>query len=198
MTCHICKETDHIYKTCPNRIKVFTTEYNDRWITSGLFYETAVHRDDMDRVIYTLRPYDHMGFPSLHQLYLTYNDLTEYQFAKECLGSWDHWQTILSSERDKIHRFVNIWRSELEIKLKSDAFSRIQEEALADGRNGFAANKYIIDRAWAGEFSKGKPKDDITRGPGRPRKEDIKKAALDIALSAQQTDNDFDRIVGKE
>lgn len=191
MTCHICKEPEHIYKDCPNRYKVFRDAMN-RWLTVGLFLET--HNSGQDKyIVYTLEPYSRNGLPSLHQLYLQYEDLTEYQFSRECLGGWDHWQEILQSDKEKLHQYINTWRSELEIKLKSQAFKRIINEAEADGRNGFAANKYVIERSWAGDFSKPKPRQNESKR-GRPSKQEVSQKAFDIASETKAVKEDFDRL----
>lgn len=188
--CHICKQ-DHDFRLCPNRYKVFRAD-NGIWVTAGLFLETS-HVSQHDKIIYTATPFDYPKYPSIQRLYLSYDDLTEYPFASECLGGWDHWQSILASENSKLQKYIAIWRAELEIKLKSQALRRIKEEAEADGRNGFAANKYIVEKAWAGEFSKGK---EPTRGAGRPSKQAIKDAAARIAIDEKITDSDFDRLIG--
>jgi hypothetical protein len=191
-SCHICKNEDHSFKDCPNRYQVFRFG-TGRWVTTGIFLETyQSHLTPKSRVIYTLLPYSLDQYPSLHQLYLTYEDLTEYQFASECLGGWDHWQTILGSENERLQDAIKVWRAELEIKLKSQAFQRIKEEAEADGRNGFAANRYLIERSWAGDFSKPKPQEKNSRG--RPSKQSIQDAAAAIALDNKQVNDDFDRM----
>jgi hypothetical protein len=135
--------------------------------------------------------------PSLQKLYLSYDDLTEYQFANECLGGWDHWQTILGSPNEFLQKAIVVWRTELEVKLKAEAFRRIKEEAEADGRNGFAANRYIIERSWAGDFAKPKPRAE-SKPRGRPSKDEIKSAAAAIALKNKQVEDDFDRLFPNE
>lgn len=190
MTCHICKQ-DHEYKICPNRYETFRAD--NGWVTSGLFLETTDPRQ-ANHILYTLKPQDYRGLPSIQRLYLTYDDLTEYQFACECLGGWDHWQTILASESSKLQKAIGVWRAELEIMLKCQALSRIKNEAEADGRNGFAANKYLVEKAWAGEFSKGKE----PNRAGRPSKQAIKDAAAKIAFDSKIVDDDFDRLFPAE
>jgi hypothetical protein len=138
-------------------------------------------------------PFEVDGHLSLYQLYLGYDDLTEYKFAKECLGGWDHWQTILNSGNERLLDAIATWRSELEAKLKSDAFDRIKNEAEADGRNGFAANRYIIERSWAGDFIKPKPKEEKKRG--RPSKQEVSAATAEIIQSNKQINNDFERLI---
>lgn len=188
--CHICKLEDHSYKTCPNKYSVLKFR-NNRWLTTGLFLETyqPVYTPK-EKVIYTLLPYEVDGLPSLHQLYLGYNDMTEYSFAKECLGGWDHWQTILNSGNERLLDAIATWRSELEAKIKFEAFERIKNEAEADGRNGFAANRYLIERSWAGDFSKPKPKEEKKRG--RPPK--VKDDAYKVVADNKQVNTDFDRL----
>lgn len=191
MTCHICKQ-DHSYKNCPNKHQVFKFR-NNRWLTTGLFLE--YYRDGgntpKEKVIYTAMPYEVEGYPSLQNLYLSYNDMTEYSFAKECLGGWDHWQTILSSGNERLLDAIASWRAELEAKIKFEAFERIKNEAEADGRNGFAANRYLIERSWAGDFSRPKPKEEAKKR-GRPKKQEDH--SYEIAQAAKQINRDFDRL----
>lgn len=195
MTCHICKQEDHSYKDCPNKFQVLKFG-NNRWRTTGLFLEVYKDSGDMadkERVIYTLKPFEVEGYPSIQQLYLGYDDLTEYLFAKECLGGWDHWQTILNSGNERLLEAIATWRAELEAKIKYEAFLRIKEEAEADGRNGFAANRYLIERSWAGDFSKPKPKEEKKRG--RPSKQEVNAVANELVQTNRQINSDFERLI---
>lgn len=133
------------------------------WLTRGLFLETSYM--DQSGVIYTLKDEDDLerNLPSLYKLYMACEDLTEYEFAVTHLGGWEHWQLIAESAFFK--PYVTKWRKELEIKIKSRALKALMDEALAGGKTGFSANKFLIEKGWV-ERPSGKR--------GRPSKEEIK------------------------
>jgi len=134
--------------------------------------------------IYTLKDHD-TSYPSLKQLYLKAADLTEYTFATTYLGGWDHWQALL--ECAWFLPLVLKWRTELELKLTSEALVRIREEAEADGRNAFAANKFLVSQ---GISRKAEPS-----RRGRPSKDEIRKIAVEKANELSNVETDFDRIM---
>ena len=70
---------------------------------------------------------DHI-YPSLKKLYLTFADPTEYAFAVEHLGSWEHWKTL--SECSWFKSILATWRADLETKLKAEAIRTVREAAI--------------------------------------------------------------------
>lgn len=165
----------------------FRSEATRKAVTESLFLEQ--YRDDGSRVLYTLKAEDQVfqgrNIPSIRRLYLELNDPTEYEFANTYFESWDHWETISQLAFMKPH--VDKWRRELNLKMKAEAIKRIQDEAKR-GKNSFAANKYLIDKPWAGEDTKGSWK------MGRPSKEAIKEEAAKMAEQFEQIEADLERL----
>jgi len=85
---------------------------------------------------------------SLQKLYLQLApaDPTEYEFAQTVFGSWEVWKTVSSASNVKAH--VARWRSEVEVKVKSEAIKAIAEEMKTNGRSSFSAAKLLLDKGW--------------------------------------------------
>lgn len=154
------------------------------YYTKGLFFETTL--SDKSTVIYTLKNEDHEGYPSLYQLYMGMNDLTEWKFANEYLGGWEHWQKLCECSWFK--DYINRWREELELKVRAEALSRIQTEARTNSKNAFTANKFLVDRGWKTPEEKKNP-------VGRPTKEAIARKAKELTLDGQDIDSDYERLL---
>jgi hypothetical protein len=161
----------------------FRSETNSRY-TRGLFYETTLA--DKSTVVYTLKDQDHLGYPSLYRLYMETGDPTEWRFAQEHLDGWDHWELLCGSTWFK--PYVERWRKELDLKLASEALHRILKESKTNSREGFAANKYILEKGW-------QPKGEGTTKRGRPSKEQITKEAARIADEEARLNDDFNRVL---
>jgi len=151
-----------------------------RYRTQSLFYEQ--NNSELD-AIFTLKDYDYtihgVNYPSLKKMYLEIADITEYEFSQIVFGSWKHWQRICNNAVLKI--YVEEWREELEVKIRSRAIRAIYETAKDAGSKGTTAAKYIADGGWKGKR-------------GRPSKEEIareKKIALGID---KELDEDADRM----
>lgn len=154
---------------------------NRKRLLKGLFYEQT--GADKTGVKYTLKDEDHLGFPSLSRLYLEMNDPTEYSFAIAYLESWDHWQQLL--ECNWFKPYIERWRHELEVKIRSKALASIMSEAKTTSKDSFAANKFLLQGGWI-------PKEASKRG--RPTKEQISQAANEIADESLRIQEDLERI----
>jgi hypothetical protein len=154
--------------------------------TRSLFFEMVL--SDKEGCVYTLKPEDHEGFPSLKRLYLEAMDPTEYTFANEYLAGWDHWLKLL--ECDWFTPYIEQWRIELELKIKAEAFRSIASESKdTSSRNRFLANKYLLE-----SYRKATQTEDDKPGKGRPSKDQINSEALRIAVKSSDIIDDFDRI----
>lgn len=129
-----------------------------KYRTQSLFLEIG-YGDD---AIFTLKDQDHVHdgktYLSLRKMYLEFNDPTEYQFANEVLLGWKHWQRLC--ENKAVRKYIDEWREELEVKLRSQAILNTIREA---NKGHFQAAKWVADRGWA------------SRGAGRPSKEEIER-----------------------
>jgi hypothetical protein len=125
-------------------------------ITQSLFLELGY----TDFSVYTLKDndYEYKGkvYPSLKRLYLEMADPTEYEFAVTYLIGWRHWKRIC--ENKQIRVYIDEWREELEMKLRSEGVKHAMQSAKL---GGFQAAKWLADRGWS------------NKGAGRPSKEDV-------------------------
>lgn len=136
-------------------------EYKDsmgRWITQGLFADMSFSDFRKKfKPVFTLKSYKE-GYRFMKEEYLEAGDPTEYSFAINTLGSWEHWKHLCSSKWFQEH--VECWREELELKLRSQGIKKMVELAKTKGPIASSAAKYLSDKGW-----------DIKRG--RPSKEEI-------------------------
>jgi hypothetical protein len=123
---------------------------NGKWLQKTLFEDfryDSEYYSYTPNFIYTLKDEDFEGYPSLRRLYLESSDPSEYNFANEHLGGWDHWQTLCGSTW--FAPIVDDWRKELSIKLKAEAMAKIR--AIANdplNKNFYTANKYLNEEGW--------------------------------------------------
>lgn len=127
-------------------------------MTQSLFLEIGYN----EHAVYTLKDddYEYNGklFPSLKKLYLAKEDPTEYEFAVEYLLGWRHWKRLC--ENKLIRKYIDEWREELELKLRSRG---VKESIKAAEAGGFQAAKWLADRGWE------------QRGAGRPSKAEVER-----------------------
>ena len=133
------------------------------WLIKALFIEMAV-KDSPYNIPFTLKgediEVDGVEYKSLKKIYLSYADPTEYSFAVEILGGWEHWKAMAASNEVGVH--VQKWRDELEVKLRSEAIKAIRKAANEDGAKGTSAAKYLAERGW--ESKRGRPsKEEVQR-----------------------------------
>ena len=114
-------------------------------LTQSLFLELGYNTEF---AIYTLKSRDCMykgkNYPSLKHLYLQHEDPLEFSFANEYLLDLEHWERICRNKQ--IAPYIERWRYELELKLRSDAIKSILDMSAED--KGFQAAKYIADKGW--------------------------------------------------
>lgn len=129
-----------------------------RPITQALFLEIGY----TTHAFYTLKDddYEYKGkmYPSLKRLYLEHEDVHEYDFATTYLLGWNHWKRMLGNKQ--IRKYIDEWREELDLKLRSAGMKAIIESAL-DEDSGFQAQKYLADKGWE-KTGAGRPKKDTS------------------------------------
>lgn len=148
-----------------------------RYLTMSLFLEMCY---DVNAT-YTLkdRDYEYEGkmFPSIKLLYLEMADPTEYEFANKYFLNWKHWMKIC--ENKLLRKYVDEWREELEIKLRSHAVKNMLKSA-KDGN--YQACKWLADRGWH------------TRPAGRPSKADVEREKKIMAAVNEEYAGDVIRL----
>ncbi len=162
----------------------FRNPVNNNRLLKSLFWEEV--KADKSSCVYTLKDQDHEGYPSFYRLYMEIDDPTEWEVAQQLVDGWEHWEMLCSCGWFK--PYVERYRKEVELRMKSKALVRIRAEAKAATRESFNANKYVLEKGW-------EPKADQKNGRGRPSKEEIKKAANEIAATESRLTADFDRIL---
>lgn len=156
---------------------------NGQFYLKALFYEMSP--SDKANVLFTLKEQDHLGYPSLYRLYMEEDDPTEYRFATKHLSSWSHWEALVAC--NWFSTYVEAWRKELEIRMKSKALARIMAEAKSSSKEAFVSNKYLLEKGWEKEPPAKR---------GRPSKQEIKDAAYDTLRTHSRLDDDLFRITG--
>jgi hypothetical protein len=113
-----------------------------RRLLAAMFFETTLA--DKSQVLFSLKENDHEGYPSLYRLYMETADPTEYQFAVSHLDGWAHWQELSACKW--FEPYLTAWRSELAVRLESEAQARIRDIAKDSGNpNYYYANKYLLE-----------------------------------------------------
>jgi hypothetical protein len=145
-----------------------------RWRCQTLFIEFGEH--ETLKPVFTLKEQHQGDYLSMRQLFLSFDDPTGYEFAKAHLGSYEHWKKLSASTWFKQH--LNSWIEELEVKLEAQSLRKIKE--LAD-EGSFPASKFLVEKGWA-------PK------RGRPKKEEVQRAAAVAAGVEAAVEDDLERI----
>ena len=160
---------------------------NDRLKLSSLFLEPKYQED----ALYTLsdkdKEYKGKTYPSLYKLYVNMADVTEYNFANTYFESYQHWDELCS--QDWFKPYVNRWRKELELKIKSQALVEIIKQASSeDPRKALEASKYLYEKVYAGDKN----------SRGRPSKAEVRKAAQQQALEQRIVDEHWSVLGGEK
>lgn len=111
--------------------------------TSSMFVETAKPGDNPFLTLGSNKKYI-----SLRDLFIKYvtDDPSEVSFAEIVFGEYDFWLNL--SECKWLEDHVTQWRRITDARRKAKAFSAIVQEIDNDGRNAFAAAKYLIQEPW--------------------------------------------------
>lgn len=151
-----------------------------RFLTEALFYET---RNKKYTATFTLKEKDHkvedITYISMRRLYLEIEDPTEYLFAEQVLGSWDHWQKLCRVKQ--FMEYVSSWREELSTKLKAKAIQAMIATATEDGSKGITAAKWLASAGWE-------------EGKGRPSKEKVEGKVKQAIQAVSNIENDAVRL----
>lgn len=178
--------------------KVCVMKWNDyrkkiNYVTRGAFIDLKVPgfvpAEDYKQT-WTVADEDHDGYYSFRKWFLKfYQDPTEVEFVKECFeGDMVHWEQFKNS-RD-LNPIYKQLKKEAEQLLLADAMRKIVEVAMdTSNKNSLTALKYLADR---GTKVLGEP---VNKG-GRPKKEDIAKAAREMAQEDKDLMKDLARING--
>lgn len=145
--------------------------------TKGLFYETAT---TPGTAVYTLKDHDHGAYLSLYLLYMDVGDPTEYRFARQHLDGWKHWEIL--QECSWLKGYISRWRSELSVRIQSEAIVTIRGIASGSGRDALSACKTLLEMTSSKKAR-----------VGRPNKETSVEPAIE-ALEARMVAEDLNRL----
>lgn len=112
-----------------------------RYLTKSLFVE--FNKVDAK---YTLKDNDEGKILSLYRIYMDCMDPTEYKVAVNYFANYDHWLHLCSLVW--FAPLIEKWRTELELKIRSNALERIVKLSSTDTRESFQANKYLLEKKW--------------------------------------------------
>lgn len=121
-----------------------------RWRIGSLFIE---FENDNFEAIFNLKFHDTKGkdgrkIYSLHKIYMSFTDPTEYKFATTILGGWKHWLALKKSSILGARLDFQDWADELDVKLASDAIEAMINTAMNEGSKGTTAAKYVAEAKW--------------------------------------------------
>lgn len=118
-----------------------------------------------------------------NHVFVECEDLTEYEAAIKLAGSWKEWKRW-KNNWPTFNDYIEEWKEEILVKLKSQAMKKIQALADSDDKQHFAAAKFIVQE----EHKK-------LAGAGRPSKAQKDRAAKQIAQGAAETREEEKRIL---
>lgn len=143
---------------------------------SGRYYTKALFWEQMETVMISLRPLEHVPY-TLHKdregcinfgkRYVELADPSGYKISQELLHDYRHWQALMECQWFKVAK--ELWDQELEAKLTAEAIDTIRTIAkLGDANPGQAlsAAKFLAEKGY-------RKKEEKTRG--RPSKAEIEK-----------------------
>lgn len=171
----------NIFKNIPGKV--------GRRRTQSLFEESKAWGDIGSSLepVYSLKEDSPTGLPSLYKLYMEIADPTEYLFAQEAFGSWEHWLETLGGNLDGpfpmyIREYIKKWRQELEIKLRAEGIKSLKSHA----KSKPAAALFFAE----GQFSANK----VRRGPGRPKSDEAEMEELMRSRANKEVAEDMSRL----
>ena len=87
-------------------------------------------------------------YPSVRNLFLALvkDDPSEATFALTVFGEVNFWQSMQSNSR--LFPYFEEYRRTTDILRKSEAFKLITQEVQSQGKNSYAAAKFLIDEPW--------------------------------------------------
>ena len=112
----------------------------------------------------------------LHAAYISLEDPSEYYFAIQYFNTYSAWLKYVEEHKEE----VDLWRKELEAKIKSGCISRLLEASKGDSRDALGANKFLLDCPWK-----------EANGKGRPSKQDILTETKRIVDYNTQLEQDY-------
>lgn len=162
--------------TNPNRPVIQIARYyygfSGMPLKAGLFVELQALSKSEKGPFFTLKETCYNGYPSLKEVFLNFEDPTEYEFATSVFGSWDLWETLCNDFKHT-KDIIAKWRRELDIRMRAKGISRIKDLSDNSPNDNIAlsASKFLAEAGW--DSSKGSGTGKGSKGRGRPSKEEL-------------------------
>lgn len=160
--------------------KTLLKDSKGRYLVQGLFLED---RYDADMSVFTFdgedKIYKGKTYISLKKRYLEWSDPTEYNFASDWLFDWQHWQRLCNNK--VVGRHIEVWREELETKLRSEGINSIINLATED--SSYQAAKYLAECGWK-DKKRGRPSAEEIEGELAKRADEAENWNADVKLLA--------------
>ena len=158
-----------------------------RYRTISLFWE--LRKEEVEEnypPIFTIKDYDHtvkgVLYPSLKKIYMSYEHIPgfEYEFAQDVFGSWDHWVKMTTGLR-LISDTIKEWRTEVDIRIKSNAIKAILNASMEGDAKGLQAARYLADKGYS-------------QLRGRPSKDEVEREKKIAAGVSKDLESDMERL----
>lgn len=147
---------------------------NNKPRLSSIFKETA-RAEQMPHILMTLRGHD-PDLPCFRDLFISLvtNDPSEASVGEVVFNDVYYW--LILRETDFIKPYLEEWRKVADVKRKQKAFESIVNEVATNGKNQFAAAKYLIEEPWKPNTKASRAtKKETTKEAFDPFKEDIQR-----------------------
>lgn len=125
-----------------------------------------------------------LNLQEFHDVFIQEEDMTEYRPAMRLLGSWEDWKRI-KNNWPGFNDHLNAWKEELEIKLQSEALSKILSLRNSESdAQALTASKFIAEAGW-----------NKRAGAGRPSNAEKKRLEKEVTSAAQITKEEKERVL---
>jgi hypothetical protein len=160
-------------------------DVSGRFRTLSLFIEECKSTDTPQ---FSLKRYQKTGLPpSLYLKYMEVADPSEYRFAMEVFGSWEHWLVLAQCNFFKKH--ITEWRGDLKAKLRSQHYENMK--ALSVSSTAKVSDK-IAATKWLATNSGYEKIRDVARG--RPSNDEVEGRLKQELKRLEEDTEDFDRL----
>ena len=117
-----------------------------------------------------------------HDVFIEEADPTEYRAAIKLVSSWPRWEQLKRSSVS-LRTALAAWKTELEIKMTSEAIGKNCEMMGEGDAKALTANKWLAEQGW-----------ERRQGAGRPSKSDKKRKEAEVAKQMAETKEEQERL----
>lgn len=118
-----------------------------------------------------------------HKVFIEMEDPTEYTPALKLVGSWQKWLQ-LKNDVPKFNNIVELWKDELETKLRSRAAKKLKTLMERDGKEAAMCARWFAEEGF-----------NRRSGAGRPNYLERNRKAKELARLAAETEEERSRVL---